>query len=408
MKIKLFANKQQGAATLVTVVVLLISITLVSFITAKTVLVETQITADNYRTSQASAAASAAMDQAIAYFYDGGLDHNTDSVVDFTSGAPAALTLSAGSQTTTAQFFFNNTPGNRCDCTGGGCMAVTNMSRALVTATGWSDDGSAKRTVSQCVTTFDLLDADGPQQAFVGRSSLGAFGNAKIINRYNNSTIWVGGSFDTPDAAFGTYLRPSGTETADYTTQQLDSSCAASPCNDVNNPGPNDQMVSNRNAGAGVDIVSNDPTLNGKTADEFFDMFFSQTKTEIRTAADSADQLFASGTNLDGKAGLIWVDGDATLSNGTVIGSPTKPAIVIIDGDATLHNTTIYGVVYVTGEFDFRGNPVVKGSMVGESTAPSTGAGTPTIVYKPWTNNGNSPPFITGTGAIVSGSWQDW
>jgi len=67
MKAKALTHKQQGAVTLLTAVVLLISITLVGFLTAKTVLVETQMTADNYRTSQAAAAASAAMDQAVAY-----------------------------------------------------------------------------------------------------------------------------------------------------------------------------------------------------------------------------------------------------------------------------------------------------------------------------------------------------
>ena len=74
MKVNLTLNKQKGAVTLLTGMILLISITLISLLTAKTVLVETQITADNYRTSQAEAAASAAMDQAVAYFNAGGFD----------------------------------------------------------------------------------------------------------------------------------------------------------------------------------------------------------------------------------------------------------------------------------------------------------------------------------------------
>lgn len=44
---------QQGAATLFTAVILLISITLVAFLTAKNVLVSIQMNANNYRTEQA-------------------------------------------------------------------------------------------------------------------------------------------------------------------------------------------------------------------------------------------------------------------------------------------------------------------------------------------------------------------
>lgn len=432
MKAKLAAHKQQGQVALLTALVLLISLTLITLLTSKTVLVETQITADNYRTSQATAAASAAMDQAVAYFTAGGLNqiNNTNPVtaadtkcvdyLDPSLPAPAgcsipaafSLTLTAGAQTTTAQFYFNNSPtiprpanpttkDIACDCAAGGCVSPTNMTRALVTAIGWSDDNSATRTITQCVGTFDIFNGGkSPQQPFVSKASVGAFGNAKIINRYNNTTIWSGGSFGTPDAAFGTYLRPSGTETADYTIAQLDSEDETA----------NTQLVSNRNAGVGIDVVTGDPTLSSKTADQFFETFFAQTKAEIKNAADNAGQLFPAGTSLDGKAGLIWVNGDTTIGGGALIGSPTNPAIIIVDGDLTLHGATIYGVVYATGVFDFTGNPVIKGSMVAENPAPSTGAGNPTLVYKPWGDDGTNqaPPFITGTGAVIAGSWKDW
>jgi len=427
MKAKALTHKQQGAVTLLTAVVLLISITLVGFLTAKTVLVETQMTADNYRTSQAAAAASAAMDQAVAYFYAGGLDqHNNatpttltaDGLVDYPSTAPFALTLTAAGQTTTAQFFFNNTAtGNRCDSTANG----TNMTQALVTAIGWSDDNTAVRTITQCVDTFYIFDnGKGPQQPFVSKAGVGAFGNAKIINRYNNSSIWAGGADSVHGASFGTYLRPSNTDIADYTTAQLESSCATNPCNDANNPGPNAQLVSNRDAGNGIDIITDDPTLGNKTTstsnstdpaqNQFFDMFFAHTKAEIRASADRNGQLYPAGTSLNGKTGLVWVDGNENINGTDVIGSPTQPVILIIDGNLDkLNGATIYGVIYVTGTVEIAGSPIVKGSMVAENSSPSTGAGTLTLVYKPWGDNGTgSPPFIEGTGAIIAGSWKDW
>lgn len=443
MKANLLINKQQGAATLFTALVLLISITLVTLLVSKTVLVETQITADNYRTRQAAAAASAAMDQAVAYFNAGGLDqHNNttpttlvaDSLVDYTAGAeptaascsmPATtafpLTLSSGSQTTYAQFYFNNIDDNACDCQStltenidgdadGDCMGTmgTNMTRALVTAKGWSDDCTAVRTITQCVSTFDIFDSgDGPQQPFISKAGVGVFGNAKIINRYNNSSIWSGGSDAVHGASYGTYLRPSGTESADYTSAQLDSA----------DEDANTQLVSNRNAGNGIDVITDDPSLANKTSsttnstdpaqNQFFDMFFAHTKSEIKNAASAAGQML-TGTSPVGLTGLIWVEGDLALHNGDVVGSATNPAILIVNGDLDLTGGPINGVIYVTGTLTITGNPVVYGSVISEN-GPNSGAGTLTLVYKPWSSDGNqAPPFTSGTGAVIAGSWKDW
>jgi Tfp pilus assembly protein PilX len=415
MKAKAFTHKQQGAVTLLTALILLISITLVGFVTAKTVLVETQITADNYRTSQAAAAASAAMDQAVSYFYAGGLDQRNnatpttltaDGLVDYPSTAPFALTLTAAGQTTTAQFFFTNTAGNRCDPTADG----TNMTQALVTARGWSDDNTAVRTITQCVDTFDIFDSGkGPRQAFVSRAGVGVFGNAKIINRYSNSSIWSGGDDAVHGAAYGTYLRPSNTDIADYTTAQLNSADETA----------NTQKVSNRDTGNGIDVITNDPTLANKTAsttdltnpanNQFFDMFFAHTKSAIRQAANNNGHLLDAGASPVGMTGLIWVDGNTSMNNnGAVVGSPTAPAILIVNGNFDFSGGTIYGVLYVTGTLTITGNPVVHGSVVSEN-GPNSGAGTLRLVYQPWGGDGTgSPPFIEGTGAIIAGSWKDW
>lgn len=432
MKAPLLPYRQHGAATLVTALMLLVCITLIGLFTAKKVLVETQMTADNYRTSQATAAASAAMDQAVAYFTAGGLDQhdNTtpttltpDGLVDYTSASPFVLALTSGSQSTSAQFSFNNTDDNACDCQStvsedidgdgdGDCLGTlgTNMTRGLVTATGWSDDSAAVRTIAQCVGTFDIFDAGtGPQQPFISKVGVGAFGNAKIINRYSNSSIWAGGPDSVHGASYGTYLRPSGTETADYTTAQLDSADETA----------NTQLVSNRNAGNGIDVITNDPTLGSKTTsttnytdpaqNQFFDMFFAHTKAEIKNAASNANQLLASGASPAGLTGLIWVNGGTALHNADVVGTPTQPAILIVDGDLDLTGSTIYGTLYVTGQLKISGNPVVRGSVVSEN-GPNTGTGTLTLVYKPWGGGAKNqaPPFVVGTGTIIAGSWKDW
>jgi hypothetical protein len=441
-------SHQRGAATLLTAVIMLIGITLIALLVAKTVLVETKITADNYRTSQATAAASAAMDRAVAYYMQGGgIDHDHDGTPDFIEDeepnvnncveiesvinvSEGQITLTSGSQTSLAQYYFNNSDddgldddedeaddNNICDnlsttvCTDedsdgdGDCfgLANTNMTKALITAKGWSDDCTAVRTITQCVAPFNIFNGSGgPEQPFITRAAVGAFGNATIINRYNNTSIWAGGGFGTPDVAFGTYLRPSGTEIADYTEDELNSADETAYT----------QLVSSRNSGQGLDIITNDATLSSKTGDQFFNLFFNNSKTETKNAAANAvpSQLLTPGDSLEGRTGLIWVEGDKNISGSTIIGDYAHriPAIVIINGDLNLTGGDIYGALYVTGTISIAGNPVVRGSIIGESATPSTGAGTLHLVYVPLGGNTNAPPQLPGTGAVVAGSWKDW
>ncbi len=431
------SHHQRGVASLLIATILLIGITLVVLSTTKTVLMETKIAADNYRITQATAAAQAGMDRAIAYFMEGGfdyngdgyadymengLDHNGDGAVDILDPAPFTFTLPgtpvAGTQTTFAQFYFDNTAGNRCDTGADG----SDMTQGTIIAQGRSDDNLAVRTISQCVGAIDIFNGgDSPKQPFVSKAGVGVFGNATIINRYSNISIWAGGPDVVHGAAFGTYLRPSGTEIGDYTTEQLDSSCEATPCNVANNPGPNTQVVSNKQAGTGIDIITSDLTLATKTTsttnykdpaqNEFFDMFFAQSKADIKEIAERSDRIFAEGESIDGESGLIWVDGNIGLNGTDVIGGPNNLAILIIDGNLDkLNGATIYGVVYITGTVEIAGNPIVKGSIIAENPAASTGAGTLTLVFKPWgdSDSGDVLPFIPGTGAIIPGSWKDW
>jgi len=410
-------KKQYGAATLLTAIILLVCITLVVILTTKTVLVETQITADNYRSSQATSAASAAMNQGIAYFIQGGMDQDGDGNIDFANTDRDAdgtldnffITLPS----TTAQFYFDSTSGNACDCATNDCLNTT--TEGMLVAMGQSDDGSATRTITQCLTTFNIFNGgEGPKQPFVSRESVGIAGNARIINRYTNSSIWSGGSLGVAGASFGTYLRPSNTLIGDYSKSELDDSDES---NDT-------QRVSDRDSGTGIDVITDDPTLGNKTADQFYELFFTNdlTKTMLRNLAINVDQQFDPGDSLAATpplSGIVWV-GEAggtpstteTSIGGTdVLGSPRNPVILIVNGDLKMTGGTVYGVIYVMGELKVTGNPIIKGSLISES-GDSSGAGTLNLVYVPYgdgSDNGTgSEAFLTGTGAVLAGSWKDW
>jgi len=401
-------KNQCGAATLLTAVVLLISITLITFLTSKTVLVETQMAADNYRTSQAVAAANYAMDYGVNYFDAGGFDQKinatgadgSDNIVD-TVLVPN-LVSEDGSQTTTAQLTFNNAAGTRCVAAG----AAPSMKTGLITTTGFSDDSLASRTITQCVGPLELLRDDGPDQSLVSQGQVALTGNTHIINRYTNTTIWSGekvlignsSSMDTriKDLASGALTQ----------NQLLDPTTA------------NTQLVSNKNLGNGLDIIDNDPNLKKLVGVEFFKSFFVvESREQLKQLAIAAGQYYTDISSATGKSGLIWIEGDQHITGGTY-GSTTAPAIIVVNGDLhTSGNSTTYGLLYVTGKEDIGGTPTIIGSNLVEGTNLATGLpaaapvvsgnGTLNLVF--WqgltsTLSNPSPGLI----AAISGSWRDW
>jgi len=415
-------NSQRGAATLFTAVMILLGITLVTLTTSKTVLVETQTAADNYRTAQAVAAANYAMDYGVSYFDNGGFDqvinangtaiagctpdtaNGHDCIVDRV--AVPNLTSADSNQTTTATLTFNNAVGTRCIPTG----TAPSMKKGLITATGLSDDGLASRTISQCVGTLNLLKNDGPKQPLVAQGNVALTGNAKIINRYTNTTIWSGDDVSIgSSSAMETYIKNPAAGTLTQ-AQLLDT--------DGDN---NTQLVSNRNLGNGLDIIDKDPSLGTLISLDFFKNFFNvDSREQLKAMAAAAGQSYTSisdAITTPVKSGLIWVEGNQSM-NGGAIGSITAPAIVIINGDFTIGGgATIYGVLYVTGKYTINGTPQVIGTNVVEGTnlateLPATapivsGTGTISLVFWQSIESGTINPMI-GLTTVIGGSWRDW
>jgi len=455
---KLNIKNQHGAVTLLTSLMLVIATSLVVMSSGKTILQETKITSNSYRTAQADAAANAAMDYAISYFQVGGsLDQwhtadnaaGADSIVDYpfdtniptessctmpTSSAFPITLGTTGTQQTLARFSFINTPTydddgdgttaniiNPCDGDGQLNAAGTNMNAAMVVAQGWSDDCSAVRTITQCLTVSNgsILKGNGPEQPFISKGQVMAGGSATIVNRYTNSTIWTGEGFGTNGASIETYSRTKDTTLADDFTSDsgdLEKTRLLETDETVDT-----QAMSNNQNGVGVDVVTNDPNLSEISNDDFFDLFFKDldgvadnTKAEVKTMAGG--QMLPAGSDIDGLNGLIWVEGTSTTTtiNGGTIGSLDNPAILIVEGDMRLvGNVTMYGVIYVIGELFVAGNVDVVGSVITEVTGDATGD--LTVVFNPFSSGdddasmmGASPVPIAGTHTIVSGSWKDW
>ena len=399
---------QRGAATLLTAVMLLIGITLVVLTVTKTVLVETQITADYRRATQAIAAANYGMDYGVKAFEAGYFVDSTQTL-PLTSGymaslvspnLPPALEI-GGVALPDVQITFNPFA---CGGTG------VNWRIGQIAAIGFSDDGLARRTITQCVGPMTDIMRGGPKQPLLAQGNVALTGNARIINRYTNTTIWSGGDVTIgSSSAMETYIKDPAV-TTELTRDQL---IAIDETNAV--------LISNRNLGNGLDIIDNDPTLGTLVGLDFFKNFFAvETREQIMHLAQDAGQYY-TGANVDSalnNGGLIWIEGDASLSGaGNQIGTPEKPAIMIVNGDFSLNGGTIYGVLYVVGKYDVAGNPAVVGANLVEGTDTSTGNpatppivtgnGTLTLVY--WSNSiGEATEPMPGIDGLVNNSWRDW
>lgn len=416
-------NRQQGAVSLLTAMVLLTGVSLVVLTTSKTVLVETQIGADNYRTSQAVAAANYGLDYGVDYTDENGFDqvsiaatspyavtNGPDNLVDFTT-PPRSLTVpnltsAFGGQTTSVAMTFDNTAGTRCVPAG----ATPDMTNGTITATGRSDDGVAVRTITQCVGPLNILRGSGPKQPLVTQGTVALTGNARIINRYTNTTIWSGSPVQIgSSSAMETYIN-SSTDPADTESELINT-----------NDGLHTQLVSNRNLGKGLDIIDDDPSLGGLIGLAFFKNFFAvESRNQLKQLAISNGQYYtaiSSAITTPVKSGLIWIEGNQTMNGGT-IGSATDPAILIVNGDMTIGgNATIYGLLYVAGTYTVNGTPQIVGANIVEGSdlateTPATppivsGTGTMTLIYWPGFAEAGTGP-APGLSAVVSGSWRDW
>lgn len=408
-------STQHGAATILTAIILLVGITLVAITATKTVLTETQVTANYHRSAQAVASANYAMDYAVRAF-ESGLFVDSTQTLPLTAGYTATLAtappnLSIGGVDLPAVAIEFNPFG--CGGTG------SNWRRGQIIATGYSDDGIASRTITQCVGPMADFTRGGPKQPLLAQGNVALTGNARIINRYTNTTIWSGGDVTIgSSSAMETYIKDPDVSTA-LTQDEL---IASDDSNTI--------VVSNRNLGNGLDIIDNDPTLGTLVGIDFFKNFFAvQSRDQLRQLAIAAGQCYQSAaicdtatdlpiSNVVNKSGLIWVEGNASLSGaGNQIGTPAKPAIMIVNGNFQLNGGTIYGVLYVVGKYDVAGNPTVFGANLVEGTNVATGApasppivtgnGTLDLIF--WANIlGSATEPLPGIDGLVNNSWRDW
>ena len=173
------AAYQHGVATLAVSLVILFLVTMVTLYTARTSIMEQKVSANLYRSEQAFAAASGALEYGVAYYDAGGVDHNENGVVDSVDPAddnpfspPLTITSPDGSLTTTAELYFCDPTDLVPNC---GTLPLAadddeyGKFPAGMVAVGYSDDGTARHVMSLSVGNEGLL-GDGPTVPLITES----------------------------------------------------------------------------------------------------------------------------------------------------------------------------------------------------------------------------------------------
>ena len=398
-------RRQEGLATLLVTVIILVAITITLIFAAQTSVLEQRMSANEVRMKQTSSAAQGGLERAMAYMQNNSSpqrivsDDDAAKAFRATFLAPTALddpTLSSiGDVCSVDPDSFPTGAVQDLELAAG-----DNFRDAAILSCGWSDDRSSRKTVMLHMQAGPAI-ANPPENPLITRGGLDVRGNASVYNAYENLTIRSGGGVEISGAAGSTYLRHRD---------------EPRPADDEDVPAPGDpiyQLQSTKDQ-LGLGVIDRDDNF-GVSKDEFFEHFMGIPKAEYKASQVPAGNVHPAGTiEIDSNSwGQVhWVEGDARITG--QIGDRDNPVILIVEGDVTARGNfdEFHGILYVMGDLEATGNPEFYGSAVIEGLTeildendPNFIAGTPHFIFDPVAASGGAR---IGARAIVSGSWRDW
>lgn len=455
-------DRQRGVNTLFVTLVLLLLSGLVLLYTSRGAVNEQRLSANEIRTKQAFAAASAGLEHALAYMASGGasIDHNNDQVVDTiytvpintvpiytvpNEEDPLYIQLKAAGQFTPYDEFYPFNPNSpkksyyqfafcspsvaaptcptahttAITCTAPKvppAVATTEFTRPLIVACGWSDDDTSVVRITQAAAGSPALPGKITSPVVSKGTANLLTGGASIFNYFNDLTVWSGLGLPSLSNTAKTFVR----DVANYATADasLDSDGDGEPDyrdtgNSPNCGGATGYVCATQGSSIGHDTVVNDTNLSSLTSDQFFlrnmgklpSVYRDTVATWVVDLPGGTTLTQSNSTDINSISNMgdaaIWVEGNASLSG--TIGTKTHPVVLIVNGDLALgNNVVINGLVYVTGTFSGNGTPTIYGSLIANDVAAS---GNLKVIYDPSVlgdAGGN------GQAAALQGSWKDW
>lgn len=344
-------RKQQGAATLLVAVVLLIAVTLISFTVARSVITEKRVAANQQRSIAALEAAQAGLAAGIAHFRESG-----DMSVTL-SGAVGSAGLER------YETSFN----------------LISAGKYRIEALGYSDDESARKVVSLVVKTPPSLSGL-PDVPVVAKGFVGLTGSFNITNPEGNFTVWSGDDFDIGGSGETRVRHPTVANTL---------------------------MNSSTKTYRGSDIIDNDPNLASMTSDEY-------ARAILGDEADDYCGTYQQVANIKDavispNGGKICVENPGGgpvkwTANDDIGDSDTSYVLVAKGGLDMSGNGNFYGIVFSDGATENTGGRTIHGSFI--STGIFGKAGNVEVIFSSAAIENLTGDDTESTG--IPGTWKDW
>lgn len=419
--------KQQGAATLLVSIVLLVAVTLVVIFAARVGIMDQRIAANEYRHKEAKAAAEAALDQAGAF-----VEQNPDLYTgtgaqwtDCTSSVPlqAAFPCTVGSDeyakvysnvagTTIEPLAYMTSLSNNAQADSylvfTASASIGNILTAVGDGASLDGSGQAQAQVSYTQATLLTPGTIPPLMApFIDLN--GTFTIVADPNVGSASGIPLSAWVDNLDGA-----APTGT----WQTCQVgsfkngDDICTETYGADSTAGGWSSCECDT------TDILSDKDNINPDIfedpdnfpSDVFGYIFNGASEAEIKQRAIAIGHVYPDCTDLANvdltEGSLVWIEGECDID--ADVASQDVPIILVVDGLLKVTgNNHVWGVLLSTVNIQLSGNPMVHGSLISTSTSKLT-AGSYTQIYDEKVLKNLTDPSANVELSKVRYSWKDY
>jgi len=415
---------QQGMATLVITMIVLVIITLMVIFATKVGLLDQRMAGNESRYKEAFVAAEAGLDMAVEKYqaqfannFTGAASGAGSWATIITNSAIASGTETDGTAADTGEASFGVSIASTGTLIGG-------INAYLITSTGLSADGTGTATVSREVTMKNILGGSAPDVPIVVNGSVGTGGDFNIVTNPNASgpgvpvSIWTPGPSPTGNVTMSASSATCNIQYYDGNNAQCSNSGSGG---ELISEG--DGSVLTAQTSSHPDIVPNDPGF----PDDLFQFLFGVASSDWQTVYDKANaehQVVADCSTLSATSGqkfrLWWITGGCEIAAGQTVGSVANPVILVIDDNQLWLKSSssfVYGITYLfnnptnvaTPTAKFSGSPAIYGSFISD-VAGTAMNGNVSIVYDQ-TINDNLSSSTSGANfsmVFVPGSWRDF
>jgi len=431
---------QQGAATLLVSIILLLAITLITIFAARVGIMDQRISGNELRHKEAFSHAEAGLEQASAYLsanpvlYKGGVDLAAGwaTCTDSTGIFPCSLdgaemvygdvvtgtNITPLINSTQVDLLLESTNDQPLYTS---FLIKTGTGDIIAIGQGISDDETGAAVAQVSFSKTSLLTPGEVPPLMVPSGSLS--GNFNIVPNPNGGgpgvpiSVWAKDTLDTSGANW-------------KTCDQGDFRDGGDVCMDTKGDGVSGDSWSNCSCSTELSNsgeVSEDIVMYSGTDfpdSPFVYMFgddtganpdtFESLKPEIKAQAEAQGLVLDDCTTLNTEfnalvgSALVWIEGDCLIGSNVQIGSRDKPIILVVEGGLTANaGAEVWGILIGLAEFVLNGGPVIHGSAISEVDSDLTN-GTYSQVYDESVFESLRDESINTTSAKVSYSWRDF